>query len=95
MDIVWRRQAERDLEHLFDFVLQHDPGAAHRLCERIEQRVAQLRGHPLMGRSGRIAGTRELVITRTPYIVAYRVAASRIDVLAVIHAARRWPVRFD
>jgi toxin ParE1/3/4 len=95
MVIVWRRQAERDLEHLFDFVLQHDPGAAQRLCDRIERRVAQLRSHPHMGRPGRAAGTRELVITRSPYVVAYRAAASRIDVLAVIHAARRWPVRFD
>jgi toxin ParE1/3/4 len=94
MDIVWRRQAERDLEHFFDFVLQHDPRAAHRLCARIEQRVGQLRGQPFVGRPGRVAGTRELVIARTPYIVAYRVSASQIDVLAVIHAARRWPVTF-
>jgi toxin ParE1/3/4 len=95
MDIVWRRQAERDLERLFDFVLQHDPGAAHRLCDRIEQRVVQLASHPFTGRPGRVAGTRELVITGTPYLVAYREAAARIDVLAVIHAARRWPASFD
>jgi plasmid stabilization system protein ParE len=46
MDIVWRRQAARDLEHAFDFVLRHDPGAAWNLCNRIERRVAQLRDHP-------------------------------------------------
>ncbi|MBH8572974.1 hypothetical protein I8752_08065 [Nostocaceae cyanobacterium CENA369] len=39
---------------------------------------------------GRIAGTRELVITRTPFIVAYRVRADQIEILAVIHATRRW-----
>jgi toxin ParE1/3/4 len=95
MDIAWRRQAERDLQHLFDFVLQHDPSAAHRLCDRIERRVGQLRSHPQLGRRGGVAGTRELVITRTPYVVAYRVSVVRIDVLAVIHAARRWPTSFD
>jgi toxin ParE1/3/4 len=95
MDLVWRRQAERDLEHLFDFVLQHDAGAASHLCDRIERRVAQLRDYPFMGRPGRVAGTRELIIAGTPYIVAYRVATSQIDVLAVIHAARRWPSTFD
>jgi len=31
-----------------------------------------LADHPAMGRPGRIAGTRELVIVRYPYIVAYR-----------------------
>jgi toxin ParE1/3/4 len=95
MDIVWRRQAERDLEHAFDFILQYDPGAARDLCDRIERRVGQLRDHPYMGRPGRVPGTRELVVAGTPYIVAYRVMASRVDVLAIIHAARRWPQTFD
>lgn len=95
MDIVWRRQAERDLQHVFEFVLEHDPGAAEQLCDRIERRVAQLRDHPHMGRRGRVAGTRELIVAGTPYIVAYHVAASQVDVLAVIHASRRWPQAFD
>ena len=95
MDIVWRRQAERDLERIFDFVLQRDPGAARHLCDRIERRVGQLRDHPRTGRPGRVPGTRELIVAGTSYIVAYRVTASQVDVLAVIHAGRRWPQTFD
>jgi len=95
MDIVWRRQAARDLAHIFDFVLRQDPGAARNLCDRVERRVAQLRDHPHMGRPGRVAGTRELVVAGTPYVVAYREASSQVDVLAVIHASRRWPDTFD
>jgi plasmid stabilization system protein ParE len=48
-----------------------------------------------MSRPGRVAGTRELIVAGTPHIVAHRVAASRIDILAMIHAARRWPSTFD
>jgi toxin ParE1/3/4 len=95
MDIVWRRQAQRDLEHAFDFVLQNNPGAARHLCDRIERRIGHLRDHPYMGRPGRVPGTRELVVAGTPYIVAYRVTANRVDVLAIMHAARRWPQTFD
>jgi toxin ParE1/3/4 len=95
MHIVWRRQAERDLQHVFEFVLERDPGAAEQLCDRSERRVAQLRDHPHMGPPGRVAGTRELIVAGTPYIVAYRVAASQVDALAVIHASRRWPQAFD
>ena len=95
MGIVWRRQAARDLDHVFDFVLRHDAGAAWNLCDRVERRVAQLRDHPHMGRPGRVAGTRELVVAGTSYIVAYRVASSQVDVLAVIHASRRWPETSD
>ena len=95
MIIVWRRQAERDLQHIFDFILDHDPAAAHHMCDRIERRVAQLRDHPQIGRPGRVAGTRELVVAGTPYVVAYRVVGARVDVLAVLHSARRWPVTFE
>jgi toxin ParE1/3/4 len=44
-----------------------------------------------MGRQGRCAGTRELVIARTPYIVAYRIERLAVVVLRVLHGAQRWP----
>ena len=50
---------------------------------------------PYLGRAGRVTGTRELVMSRTPYIVAYRIHADVLEVLAVVHGARRWPERFD
>ena len=95
MIIVWRSQADRDLHRIFDFVLEHDPEAAGRLGDRIERRIGQLRDHPYMGRPGRVGGTRELVVAGMPYIVAYRVAGTRIDILAVLHASRRWPATFE
>jgi len=45
----------------------------------------------LIGRNGEIKGTRELVIPRIPYIVAYRVGDDRIEILFVQHGAREWP----
>jgi toxin ParE1/3/4 len=95
MAIVWRRQAEQDLQRIFDFILERNPAAARRVCDRIERRVAELLGHPRSGRRGRVIGTRELIVPGTPYIVAYRVKGRQIDVLAVLHGARRWPVTFD
>ena len=44
---------------------------------------------PEMGRSGRVPGTRELVITRTPFIVPYRLRGQTIQILRVYHGARR------
>lgn len=39
-------------------------------------------------------GTREMVISRTPYFVAYRIAGDDVEILAVLHGAWRWPESF-
>jgi plasmid stabilization system protein ParE len=47
---------------------------------RFEQQVDMLVQHPQMGRPGRLSGTRVLVISRTPFIVVYRVKGTRLEV---------------
>ncbi|WP_374200774.1 type II toxin-antitoxin system RelE/ParE family toxin [Inquilinus sp. Marseille-Q2685] len=46
---------------------------------------------PALGRPGRIAGTRELVIRRTSYILVYRLAGDTVEILRILHSARQWP----
>lgn len=46
---------------------------------------------PESGRTGRVEGTCELVVPRTPFIVPYRVKGEVIEILGVHHTARRWP----
>src|SRR6516225_10959263 len=41
--------------------------------ERIEQQIEVLMDHPEFGRPGRVNDIRELVISKTPYLVAYRI----------------------
>ena len=43
------------------------------------------------GRPGRVEGTRELVVRRTPYIVAYRVEKDCVRILRILHSAQLWP----
>jgi hypothetical protein len=54
--------------------------------------VIRLPGQPWLG-AGRVDGTRELIVTRTLYIVPYRVRGGVLEVLAVIRFAREWPDR--
>jgi toxin ParE1/3/4 len=87
----WTRPALADLEAIGDFIARDNPGAADRIVRRVVEAVERLPDHPHLGRSGRIGGTRELVIAETPYVVPYRVVHDEIQILAVIHGARRWP----
>ncbi|MDP2196877.1 MAG: type II toxin-antitoxin system RelE/ParE family toxin [Rhodocyclaceae bacterium] len=48
-----------------------------------------------MGRPGRVPGTRELVVTRFPYILPYRVREQAVEILRIFHTSRKWPQRFD
>jgi addiction module RelE/StbE family toxin len=89
----WTRQAIADLDQVFDFVATTSPQAARAVIETIDRAVDGLTAHPRLGRPGRVAGTRELAVPRTPYLVAYRLDRG-VEILAVIHGARRWPEAF-
>ena len=88
MIIRWTPTALRDLESLHEYVAEDGLPAAAATVERILSGIEALSRHPDMGRKGRVPGTRELVIT--PYIVAYRTKGTVLEVVAIIHSARRW-----
>lgn len=91
MDIFWTRLALADLRHAYDYIAEDSPAAAAAVIERIEKSSAMLLRHPQLGRPGRLAGTRELVVADTSFAVPYRINGRRIEILAVLHASRRWP----
>jgi toxin ParE1/3/4 len=76
------------------YIAKDNPAAARRIALRIVEAVEQLPDNPHVGRPGRVPGTRELVIVRTPYIVPYRVHRNALEILRVYHGARRWPDSF-
>lgn len=91
MQVRWLDRAEADLAELFDYLLERNPRAVRRVHDAIREQVGRLGEHPGIGRAGRVAGTRELVISRTPYVVAYTVdrQVDTVVVLRVLHGARR------
>lgn len=89
--LVWLRRAIADRDAQLDYIAQDNPGAAIEQGDRIAHQVALLAEHPEMGRAGRKQGTRELVISRTPFIVVYRVRSERIELLRLLHGAQQWP----
>lgn len=89
--IAWLQAALDDLRGIHDYIARDNPAAARRVIGSIRNEVNRLRNNPVLGRYGRIVGTRELVVVRYPYIVAYRSRPSSVEILAVVHTSRRWP----
>jgi addiction module RelE/StbE family toxin len=85
---VWA-QADRDA--IFDCIEADNPRAAAAVDKRISDRVKALRRLPRSGRPDRVEGTRELIVTRTPYIVAYRIIGDTVRILRILHSSQRWP----
>jgi toxin ParE1/3/4 len=67
-------------------IAEHDPAAAKRVALHILYCVEYLLSdNPKLGAPGRVPGTRELVIPKTPYIVPYRVRGSKIEIARLPH----------
>ena len=91
MKIRWTGVAADDLKSVHEYLSEHAPVRADTIVERILAGIDVLEQYPNLGRPGRLDGTRELVITGTPFIVFYRLRKSQVEILGVLHAARKWP----
>ncbi len=84
-----------DREAIFDYIEEDSPRAAAMVDDRIEAQVELLVRMPEIGRVGRIEITRELVVPRTPYVVAYQIRGRTVRILRVLHGAQLWPDEID
>lgn len=93
MTLQWTPRAVQHLRSLWDYISHENPSAADQTLQRVIRATERLAQFPESGREGRVDGTRELVVPGTPFVVAYRVRRGRVAILAVFHAARRWPAK--
>ena len=91
MILLWGTVAINERYGQLDYIAMDDPLAATSQDHEIEQQTNLLTTQPEMGRVGRAKGTRELVVSRTPFIVIYRIRGERIEILRFLHGAQKWP----
>jgi toxin ParE1/3/4 len=89
--VRWLRQALANLEAEAQYISRDSAIAAGHVVLAIQTAVTRLADHPPIGRPGRVAGTRELIILGTPYVIPYRIRGDQVEILRVFHGARRWP----
>jgi len=91
LKIVWTNRAARNRSEQLLYIAEENPEAAVRLAFEIRDQVFLLSQYPEIGRSGKLKGSRELVIHRTPYVVIYRIRAGSIEIFRLMHGAQQWP----
>jgi len=91
MRIRWTPPALNDLKTISHRIeQQRDLATANRVCRHIYDSIQTLRRHPHTGRPGTEKGTRELVITKSPYIVVYRLHSEAVQILRIWHGTQEW-----
>jgi toxin ParE1/3/4 len=91
--VVWSPRAIAHLGELRAYIARDNPNAATRVGRTLLAAVERLAEMPNLGRPGRIAGTREVVVPGTPYVIPYRMRGDRLEVIAVFHGRQKWPKR--
>ncbi len=87
----WTKVALGDIEQAFEFIVADArPEAAKNVIAKILSGIEQVRVFPELGRAGRVVGTRELVISTSPFFVVYREKKGAIEILAILHQSRKW-----
>ena len=93
--VFWSDNALDDLDAAIRYIAKDSPRSATLVVDRIRETIDLLAEFP-SGRQGRVKGTYERPIHRTPYIVAYSLSDGRLMILRIIHGSRdghdeEWP----
>lgn len=91
LTIRWLARALQDRVSQLAYIAERNAMAAENMDGRIRSGVALLAEHPMMGRSGRVPGTRELPIGGSPFLVVYRIDRGQVRIVRLLHGAQQWP----
>ena len=88
--LIWQPKARAQLKGIILYIADRNYPAAIRLESSILHHVDYLRALPFIGRPGKVAGTRELVV-HPNYILIYRVGEEAVEIIRVLHAHQQYP----
>lgn len=95
MKVVWLARARTERHNAIAHIAAESPNAALGQLSEVLKQTSMLLDFPEIGRPGRKRGTRELVITGTPFLAIYRLKAKSdtVEIVRFLHGAQRWPPR--
>ena len=92
-NVKFSTSAQNDLENIQKYIYENNKDAARDVIAHIINKIETiLIQNPGAGRPGRVLSTRELVITKYPYIIPYQVREDCIYILRVMHTSRKWNI---
>ncbi len=82
-------RAGADLDDIWLNVALDNPGAADRLIDRLVARCLNLTAHPELGAARPEIAPEARMLVMDDYVILYRVAGKDVEIVRVVHGARR------
>lgn len=90
MNVVWTPEAEKDRWDVFEYIAKDKVTAAVDMDDLFSQSASKLADFPLIGHTGKIRGTLELIVHES-YRIVYEINGETIWILAIVNTSRQWP----
>ena len=91
--VQWTQQAEADLDGILEYYLDRAGlRVVQGIYSRIKEQVGSLTMSPHRCRPSRVAGTKEYVISRLPFIAIVEITDDTVYILSLVHTARKYPL---
>ena len=92
MNVHFTPTAQSDLTQLKAYLEPRNAVAAQKQLSAIATSARMLETFPLIGKQGRVTGTRELVVPATNYILVYAILSpENLYILRVLHGREKFP----
>jgi len=82
------KPARGELDSAVAYLRRESPRAADAMHLAVERAIGSLADFPNRGRAAELAGTRELIVRGTPYIIVYAVERDAVLILRIRHKSQ-------
>jgi toxin ParE1/3/4 len=89
--LEWSKRSAQDLLSIEDYIAQDNQSAADTVIAHITERALLLESDPLLGKRRLASPHRELVLSRFPFTIVYRLRGNRVLISRILHQRRQFP----
>jgi toxin ParE1/3/4 len=82
--------AEADTLSIWKYIAQDNMNAADRMIDRLTAAFERIAMYPETGERYEHPKGELRIVTESPYLIFYKIAGDEIDIVRVLHGARRW-----
>lgn len=95
MRVKWLRIAVQNLDQAAEWIAKDNPQSARVFVISVQDTVDKISNIPAIGKTGRVAGVREIGVIGYPYIIPYRVVGDELQILRIFHVRQQSPGRWE